>query len=220
MTTTSEPSWAERARTALADARLGTLVIRNCRSATTATSVSVDVEPDGRPLVWLDQSTPAVSSLTTCAVATLVTPGPSPGSSLHLVGFYEPVVRETSRRGYRASLLSVQVTGPTRVVIPIDDFRQAAPDPLHRQAPQVLRHLDQAHADDLLACVRAHGIADARMVAAQALDRYALQLAVVDDHGVRRLRLPFPDGPIDSLDDLPAGFRMPLSCRCTATGQG
>jgi hypothetical protein len=75
--------------------------------------------------------------------------------------------------------------------------------------------LELAHASDLLACVLAHGH-DAVAVVPRALDRYGIVLAAIFPDGVHQLRLNFPGGPVDALDGITTGFRLPLRCRCRA----
>ncbi|TIC80807.1 DUF2470 domain-containing protein [Nocardioides sp. GY 10127] len=212
------PGWAERARTALAQARVGTLSVRSCRAGTsaTATVVAVDCDEAGRPLVWLEESSPTASALGRCGPAALVVHDGSADLTLRLVGVFRPVGREGGRRAYRADLLSVRLVGHGGVAVAVEDFAAASPDPLREVSADVLRHLERAHTAALVSCVRAHGLHDALAVVPRGLTRYGLRLGVIGEDGVDEVVLAFPDGPVDSLADLPAGFRVPLSCRCGA----
>jgi hypothetical protein len=96
------------------------------------------------------------------------------------------------------------------------DYRAATPDPLWRMAPGVLRHLEQAHMADLVGCVRAHGMATADWVIPHGLDRYGLELLVLSTDGATVVRLAFPDGPVTSIQVVPASIRTTLTCRCQA----
>ena len=58
--------------------------------------------------------------------------------------------------------------------------------------------------------------AEAIAVLPRRLDQHGLELAVLDAHGVRRLHLPFPGGPVHTLADVPADFPVPLTCACLA----
>ncbi|QZY29507.1 DUF2470 domain-containing protein [Nocardioides coralli] len=218
MTGTSEPTWAERARTALAQATTGSLLTRECRSTANLTAVTVHDQVAGTPAVWLSPDSPVVARLAACPVATLVVPAPL-GWVLHLTGTFAPLRDTTGEhcgcRGYRPTLLGVRLVGPARVSIPVAEFLAAQPDPLRDDAATMLHHLEEAHAADLLACVRAHGH-DALAVVPRAIDRYGIELAAIAADGVDRLRLAFPGGPLEGLDRLNSGWRLPMSCRCAS----
>jgi Protein of unknown function (DUF2470) len=102
----------------------------------------------------------------------------------------------------------------TSVAVPLGEFKAADPDPLWRHAPQALSHLAEAHADELLACVRAHGLPETEAVVPRSLDRYGLELAAIGADGIRTVRLPFPGGPLRSLQEVTDGLRVLLTCRC------
>jgi hypothetical protein len=90
----AEPTLAERARTALARAQAASLVTKGCGARPgTVTVVAVEDQPDGRPLVRLEDSSPTVRELAACPVATLAVAGPGPFSSLELTAPWSPVVR-------------------------------------------------------------------------------------------------------------------------------
>jgi hypothetical protein len=55
-----------------------------------------------------------------------------------------------------------------------------------------------------------------RLVPADGLDRYGLQLLVLTTDGTAAVRLAFPGGPVTSLDEVPASIRTALTCRCQA----
>jgi hypothetical protein len=58
------------------------------------------------------------------------------------------------------------------------------------------------------------GMAKADWVIPRNLDRYGLELLVLTADGAAPVRLSFPDGPITSIDDVPASIRTALTCRC------
>jgi hypothetical protein len=215
----AEPTLAERARTALARAKAASLVTKGCGArAGTVTVVAVEDQPDGRPLVRLEDSSPTVRELAGPPVATLAVAGPQPFSRLELTGPLKP--HRASRRAdrtYRLSPLTCRLVGATSVPLPLGEFHAARPDPLAGIAPALLDHLAQAHASELLACIRAHGHDHAEVVMPRALDRYGIELAVLGAEGVQRVRLPFPGGPIETLEHAPRGLAAPLSCRCRGT---
>jgi hypothetical protein len=83
----------------------------------------------------------------------------------------------------------------------------------------VLRHLEQGHMAELIRCIRAHGMPRADWVIPRGLDRYGLEFLVLTPGSVAAVRLSFPDGPITSLQDVPAYIRTALTCRCRS-GRG
>jgi hypothetical protein len=98
--------------------------------------------------------------------------------------------------------------------IPVEEYHAAAPDPLWQVAPNVLRHLEHEHMAELTGCVQAHGLVQADWVVPRGLDRYGLELLVLMTDGTAAVRLSFPDGPVSSLDEVPASIRTVLTCRC------
>jgi hypothetical protein len=213
-----EPSLAQQARTALAKARVGSLVGR--RSAPTSRSITlvkVTDQPDGQPVVELEPGSNMVRALALWPLVTISVPGPGPYKALHLTGTAhgrDPL--DERLRAYRLSLLSARLLSTTSVTVPLGDFKAAEPDPLWRHAPQALEHLGEAHSPELLACVRAHGLPEAEAVLPRTLDRYGLVLAVIGTEGIRTVRLPFPGGPVQSLQEVTDGLRVLLTCRCGA----
>lgn len=109
---------------------------------------------------------------------------------------------------------SVEFTGAIPARIPLAEYLAAAPDPLWREASGVLTHLEHGHMTELIGCVRAHGMPQADWVIPRGLDRYGLQLLVLAPGGAAMARLSFPNGPVTSLQDLPASIRTTLTCRC------
>jgi hypothetical protein len=149
---------------------------------------------------------------------TVTVPAGGPYSALQLTGTARPTARNR-RVGIAACLLdlrSAELIGHAgiRVRVPLAEYRAAAPDPLWREAPGVLRHLEHAHLTDLIGCVRMHGLPQADWVIARGLDRYGLELLVLTTDGVAAVRLGFPDGPVTGLQDVPASIRTALTCRC------
>ena len=215
-----EPSTAELARTALAQAEVATLISRGRGpSGDSLAVVSVNDSPDGRPLVQLERTSPMVRRLAACPVATISIAAPGPFVALQLTG---PAMAckgaGKGLRGFRLSLLSARFLGRREVVpVPVGAFHAASPDPLWPHAAQVLEHLGQAHAPELLACARAHGLPHAQAVVPRAIDRYGLELALISAIGVTTLRLPFPGGPVESLSSVTCGLRAVLTCRCGGT---
>ena len=217
MVPATEPTLAERARTALAQAQVGSLISRNNGAAGSMTVVRVSDRPDGEPVVEVASGSHVVRLLGWCPVVTVAVPGPTPFRALHLTGTASRCAPLDDRlRAYRLSLLSTRLVSTISVTVPVGEFRDAEPDPLWRAAPAALGHLAEAHAPELLACVRAHDLPHAEAVVPRALDRYGLELAVITAQGVRTLRLGFPGAPVSSLDEVNDGLRALLTCRCHA----
>ncbi|MRG93190.1 HugZ family protein [Polyangium spumosum] len=71
-------------------------------------------------------------------------------------------------------------------------YARAEPDPLAEFAPRILGHMNDDHADSILAYARKLAdIADATAAEMTAVDRYGIELAVKAPSGERRVRLPF-----------------------------
>ncbi len=76
-----------------------------------------------------------------------------------------------------------------------NDYRVAAPDPLAPAAGAILKHMNDDHADAVLAYARAlAGIADAQSATMTAVDRYGFDLATTTPIGPRAARLEFDGG--------------------------
>jgi len=212
-----QPSTAELARTALARARVATLVSRGRGpSVESLAVVRVDDSVEGGPLVQLERSSPMVRRLAACPVATIAVAAPSPFVALQLTG---PATQCKGQgedlHSFRLSLLSARLVAWRKVVpVPLGAFHAASADPLWPHAVPVLEHLGQAHVPELLACARAHGHPQALAVEPRAIDRYGLELALITAVGVTTLRLPFPGGPVACLAEVTAGLRAVLTCRC------
>jgi len=212
-----QPSTAELARTVLAQARVATLISRGRGpSVDSLAVVNVDGSANGEPLVQLERTSPMVRRLAACPVATVAISAPSPFVSLQLTGPAMQCKEDgEDLRSFRLSLLSARLVAWRRVVpVPLGAFQSASADPLWPHAVQVLEHLGQAHAPELLACARAHGQPHVQAVEPRAIDRYGLELALITPVGVTTLRLPFPRGPVESLAEVTAGLRAVLTCRC------
>jgi hypothetical protein len=218
------PSLAELARTALASA--GTAAIEDAvrpgdpaRRGRVPALAPVRDGRDGSPLLLSVTGSVFEHRLSERPEAMTVTvPAGGPYSALQLTGTARPTARNR-RVGIAACLVdlrSVELIGRAgvRVVVPLAEYRAAAPDPLWREAPGVLRHLEHGHMTDLVACVRAHGLPQADWVIPRGLDRYGLELLVLATDGVAAVRLGFPDGPVSCLQEVPASIRTALTCRC------
>jgi hypothetical protein len=147
-------------------------------------------------------------------------PAGPPFSALRLTGTARPV-GGAGITACRLAIGSIEFTGGSVLTakgarVPVEDYLAARPDPLWRVAPGILRHLEHGHMDELVGCVRAHGMTRAEWVIPRGLDRYGLELLVLTGDGIAAVRLAFPDGPVSSLDDVPVSLRTALTCRCQA----
>jgi hypothetical protein len=87
-----------------------------------------------------------------------------------------------------------------------DDYRAAEADPLAPGAAGILKHMNDDHADAVLAYAKGlAGIADATSATLTAVDRYGFELAAVTPKGPRATRLAF-DEPVVTSDGVRAAM--------------
>jgi putative heme iron utilization protein len=78
------------------------------------------------------------------------------------------------------------------------EYAAAEPDPLRGAAAGAIAHLNEDHADAMLACVQAlGGVPDATAATVTALDRHGLELVATTPGGRRPTRVAWADGPLD-----------------------
>jgi len=227
------PSLAELARTALARAAAATVsesgafTASGPRAAGGGDRVPVRDRADGSPLLLAAAGSLLEQRLTSCPDAVSVSvPASAPFAALRITGTAREVARDQTA-GITACAVAVRsvglVRGATAVApcaeIPVEAYHAAAPDPLWRVAPGILHHLEHGHMAELTSCVRAHGLVQADWVVPRGLDRYGLELIVLDDEGTAAVRLSFPDGPVSSLEEVPASIRAVLTCRCRSRAE-
>ena len=218
------PSLPELARTALAQAAAATVsgAVPGIPSGRPVAPGQVPVRAtwDGRPVLlpasgsWLEQRLSARRA----RPVTVSVPADAPFSAVRLTGTSQWLTRDRTA-GITAcvvALQSVEFAGSGGPQVPLEEYHAAAPDPLWRVAPAILRHLERGHMGELVHCVRAHGMPQADWVIPRGLDRYGLQLLVLTTDGTAAVRLAFPGGPVTSLDEVPASIRTALTCRCQA----
>ena len=184
----------------------------------TATA-AIRVDRHGRPLLLLPPREAVTRALAGSRQVTATVPAPAPLGSLALAGAVEPREGPDGRVGYRLDLRSLRFAGAGGRWVPVAEYEAAEPDPLWRVAPGAIRHLAHGHMTELIGCVRAHGMEQAEWVMPRGLDRFGLELAVITTAGVAAVRLAFPDGPVTSLDEVPASLQAVLACRCRPTTQ-
>jgi len=224
------PSLPELARTALARAAAAT--VSDADPGIPGTPAGRPVAPgqvpvratwDGRPVLlpasgsWLEQRLSARRA----KPVTVSVPADAPFSAVRLTGTSQWLTRDRTA-GITACVVAVQsieFAGSGCPRVPLEKYQAAAPDPLWRVAPAILRHLEHGHMGELVHCVRAHGMPQADWVIPRGLDRYGLQLLVLTTDGTAAVRLAFPGGPVTSLDEVPASIRTALTCRCQAEAE-
>jgi hypothetical protein len=113
---------------------------------------------------------------------------------------------------FRLEVAAVRVGSPPALV-DLSAWSAARPDPLRCDAPAVLAHLDEGHADALAACLRASGH-DVAFAQATRLDAGGLTVVAVGPDGADTVRLRFPS-PVAALDELPPSLALLLQPGCT-----
>jgi hypothetical protein len=208
------PPLAELARTAVARART---VAVTCDGQPWAPSPRARLRagPAGQLILATAPGPLPDHPVTAGARVTAVAGAAAPFTALALSGVVESAARRPDGSlTHRVTVLAVEFTGPAGSPVPLARYLAAAPDPLWRQAPAILGHLERGHRAQLLACVRAHGLREALWVMPRAVDRFGLELGVLTTTGVGSVRLPYPDGPVRCFSEIPPPVRTLLSCRC------
>ena len=211
---------AVRARTSVDCAATGRLTTyARHPSGQQTTTVALHVRPDGAVDVPLPAGAPAVAQLVARPLATLRV-APAWGEPVLLHGGARRLPGRTDRGElvFRIEVAAVRVGSPP-VLVDEAAYAAARPDPLRWDAPAVLAHLDEGHADALTACLRARGreVAFAR---ATRLDAGGLTVVAVGRDGVDIVRLRFP-APVSGLEELPPSLAWALrpGCGCCAAAR-
>lgn len=208
---------AAQARTSVDRARVGVLTTyARHPSSTRTTSVGVAGREDGSVEVRLAPAALGARQLLARPVATLqVAPLWCEPVLLHGAVRRLPGTDDRGALVFHLSVAAVRVGSPP-VLVDETSYSGAAPDPLRHDAPGVLAHLNESHADALSACLRASGH-DAGFAQATRLDATGLTAVAVGSAGVDTVRLRFP-APVTSLRDLPPSLAWVLDpgCRCCA----
>ena len=85
--------------------------------------------------------------------------------------------------------------------VPVEDWQAATPDPTAAFAEGVIGHMNEDHADAMVAYCHAFSRAtDATAATMTGLDRYGFEMSAETGQGPRPIRLAFAE-PIDSPDD-------------------
>ena len=208
---------AVRARTSVDRARVGQLITyARHPSGSRTTSVGLEVRADGAVDVHLAAGARAVAQLLARPLATLhVAPPWCEPVLLHGGVRRLPGLTDRGELVFRLDVAAVRVGSPAALV---DEpaYAAARPDPLRCDAPAVLAHLNEGHADALTACLRARGH-DVAFAEATRLDAGGLTVVAVGEQGTDTVRLRFP-APVAALDELPPSLAWVLrpGCGCCA----
>ena len=215
------PSLAELARTAVARATHATIACTDGPAPEPEQAVPLRAGPGGQPILLPAPGSELARQLASSqADVTICVPADPPYRVLRLTGRVragQPGSTATPA-ACPVALQSAEFTGAGGKPIALASYRAAAPDPLWREAPGILRHLSRGHMSELIACVRAHGMHRAEWVTPAALDRFGLRLLVFTADGVADTRLAFPGGPVRSFSQVPHSLRAVLACRCQPPG--
>lgn len=215
-----KPEAAALARTSVDCARVGRLTTYARRpSDTHVSSVPVRARPDGTVEVRLALDAVAARQLLARPVAALrVAPVGHEPVLLHAGARRLPGWSGRGELVFHLAVATVRV-GSAGVLLDEAAYRAAEPDPLRHDAPAVLAHLNDGHADALAACLRAGGH-EAAFARATRLDAGGLTALAVGSGGVQTVRLRFP-APVATLAELPASLSWVLRprCGCPCSGQ-
>ena len=205
---------AVRARTSVDRARVGELTTyARHPSMSLTTSVALDARPDGAVDVRLSASAGAVLQLLARPLATLrVSPPWCEPVLLHGGARRLPGRTERGELVFRLEVAAVRVGSPP-VLVDESAWSAARPDPLRCDAPAVLAHLNEGHADALSACLRACGH-DVAFAEATRLDAGGLTVVAVGQDGTDTVRLRFPSR-VSALDELPPSLAWVLQPGCS-----
>ena len=210
---------AMQARKSVAAARIGLLTTYARHPAgQTTTTVSVRPRGDGSVDIQLGRDAVGTQQLLARPIATLeLTPVGHDPVLLRGAVHRLPGVGASGTLLFHLDVAAVR-SGAPAVLLDEHEYARATPDPLAAEAPAVLKHLNDAHADALAACLRTHGH-PVGYAHATALDGSGLTVAVVTTSSVNTVRLRFPR-PVTALSQLPTGLSLVLKSRCGCSVRG
>ena len=228
----TRPSAAEEARTIAASANAATLATLTAQGDPWASLITYGLLLDGAPVLCVSQLAEHGRNLTRDRRASIAVVEPSTqadplaGGRVTLAGVvHQPGgdERAAARTAYLADgpagthsidysdfslwVLQVQrvrwVGGYGRMDSATgQDYAAAQPDPVKPHAATAIAHLNNDHADALLAMARSlGGYPDTTSARCTGADRYGLDLKVITPRGTAYTRAGYPE-PIDSIDEL------------------
>lgn len=211
------PTLAEQARTSVAEARMATLTTYPRWGRPLSTLVGLRADDDGALVVILDTGSAAAAVLRLRPMAT-VRLHPADWEPVTLQGRFRLLVGgDVQHLHFRLDIGSVRVGQRRPQVVHVEDYWSCQPDPLRHDAPGILAHLRRGHGEQLAACLRANGHPTAQWAEPRRLDRYGIELGVLDDAGVSSARLTFT-APVNGVEDLAAGLSVVLQRDCGRCG--
>src|ERR1700735_5591438 len=131
------PSLAERARTAVTQARLATVtwgdpeVAPGFPDRVTATA-AIRVDRLGRPVLLLPPRETVTRALATSSRVTVTVAAPAPLRSLALSGAVQARPEAGGRVGHLLDVRALRFAGPGRTLVRLAEYEAAEPDPLWR----------------------------------------------------------------------------------------
>jgi putative heme iron utilization protein len=217
----AEPSLAERARTLVSLARIGSLSTHSRKVAGFPFGSVMPYAADalGRPVIFISSMAMHTQNLGQDARASLLITQPeSSGDPLGaarvtLLGTAEEVPAEQVRELYlaryenakywqeysdfayrRLEISSVYFIGGFGVMgwVAAEEYSGARPDPLAETAPEILRHMNADHADALLAVACRFTGESATEAAMTAVDRLGFHVRLKTGDGFLGRRVAFP----------------------------
>ncbi len=76
--------------------------------------------------------------------------------------------------------------------VEVQDYEQAAPDPLAEAAPGILAHMNTDHIDSMILLARSHAGIEATEATMTSVDRLGFSLRLKTDEGMKGARINFP----------------------------
>lgn len=196
---------------------MATLTTYPRRGRPLSTPVSVRAADDGVPVVALDAGSPAAAFLRLRPMAT-VRLHPADWEPVTIQGRIRPFDGgDVAHLLFRLDVGSVRVGQWRPQDVRIQDYWSCQPDPLRHDAPGILAHLRRGHGQQFAACLRANGYRTAQWAEPRRLDRYGIELGVLDDAGVSSARLNFTT-PVNGVEDLATGLSVVLQRECGKCG--
>jgi hypothetical protein len=206
---------AALARTSVSCASVAALTTypRSASDRPHLTNVTVSACDDGSVVVLLRAGSLAAQHLLQRPFATVrVAPPGCERVTLHGGAQRLPGKDDSGRLAFRVEAGAVRIGERGETTVETTAYGSTGPDPLGREAGAVLAHLRlPCHAEQLAACLRAHGH-DAEFAEATRLDRHGITVLAVGQDGVSHVHLPFPE-PVSRLEELPPGLSVVLRCR-------
>jgi heme iron utilization protein len=236
-----EPSLAERARTLLHVARMGTLTTlsRKHPGWPFGSLMPYAIDDRGRPVFLVSSMAMHTQNMHADARASLFVPQPGVlgdplgAARATLMGNVVPATAGARERYLKVhenaqywidyedfSLLQMNIVdvyyiGGFGVMgwVASDDYQSAAPDPLADDAPRIIEHMNADHADALRLLVREFASLDADEARMTAVDRLGFDVRLKTGDRVHGARIPF----LSEVKSVEESRKMPVAMTRRAT---